>query len=92
LDESVQKGGREKHGQGDEDVEKLRFELYGTTKNTRGRASNGSSGQNSEKKNFSPIQRVFHKKCESTLAGFCRSTTNFALFGELPLKRNKSGK
>jgi hypothetical protein len=44
------------------------------------------------KKNFSPIQRVFHKKCESALAGFCGSTTNFALFGELPLKRNKSGK
>jgi hypothetical protein len=87
-----EKSKRMQDGQGAEDVEKLHFKMYGITKNPKLRERAQQAAAAHEKKNFSPIQRVFHKKCEKALERFCYSTTNFAFFGELPLKRNKYGK
>jgi hypothetical protein len=75
-----------------EDVEKLHFKIYGITKNVKQRDRAQSTATAHEKKIFSQIQRVFHKKCEKARERFCRSATKFAFFGKLTLKRNKYGK
>jgi hypothetical protein len=58
------------HGQGDEDVEKLHFELYGTTKNYKQSALTGCTAQNGEKRIFHRFNVFSTKNAKARLQDF----------------------